>query len=170
MATDPGSPIPHGGMGASGAASGDIGTHLELLQAALARRATDIHIDPLLEGYQIRMRVDGMLTPLRTETTDGGHRFINQFKAAAGIDPGTVFTPLGVRRKFEVAGGRIDCRLTLAPCASGPKLSFCMIDMSGVTPTSTVGLTNQPLLNCEGRSPPTATCAPSSTAFLSSVS
>jgi general secretion pathway protein E len=117
-----------GGTGASDADPVDGAAHLALLEAAVARRVTDIHIDPLLEGYQIRMRVDGMLTPLRTETGEGGHRLINQFKAAAGIDPGAVFTPLGIRRKFDVAGSRIDCRLTLAPCVSGPKLSIRLLD------------------------------------------
>lgn len=124
----PGSQILHSAIGSSDASSGDPGSHLALLEAAVARRVSDIHIDPLLDGFQIRMRVDGELTPLRSETTQGGHRLINQFKAAAGIDPGTVFTPLGVRRKFVVAGNQIDCRLTLAPCVSGPKLTIRMLD------------------------------------------
>jgi type II secretory ATPase GspE/PulE/Tfp pilus assembly ATPase PilB-like protein len=72
--------------------------------------------------------VDGVLTPLRSETREGGQRLINQFKAAAGLDPGTDFTPLGVRRKFRVGANQIDSRLTLAPCVSGPKLSIRMLD------------------------------------------
>jgi general secretion pathway protein E len=126
MVDDSVSRIPRSGASASDTSSVDPGAHLALLEAALARRVT--HIDPLLDGYQIRMRVDGVLTPLRPETTDGGHRLINQFRAAAGIDPGTVFTPLGVRRKFTVAGTQIDCRLTLAPCVGGPKLSIRLLD------------------------------------------
>lgn len=117
-----------GGVGASTVAQGDPLAHMSLLEHALARRATDIHIDPLLEGYQIRLRVDGLLTPFQAETREGGQRLINQFKVSAGIDPGTVFTPLGVRRKFTVAGNRIDCRLTLVPCVSGPKLSIRILD------------------------------------------
>ncbi len=132
MEPDPISDNPRRGEGTYGSSQVETGAHLALLEEAAARRATDIHIDPLLEGYQIRLRVDGMLVPLGAETTGGGHRLINQFKASAGIDPGTVYTPLGVRRKFPLAGGKLDCRLTLAPCASGPKLSVRMLDPARV--------------------------------------
>lgn len=128
MANDPLSRVPRDGAIPSDTGSVEPGSHLALLDAALSRRVTDIHIDPLLDGYQIRLRVDGVLTTLRSETSEGGNRLINQFKAAAGIDPGTVFTPQGVRRKFEIAGDKIDCRLTLAPCVSGPKLSIRVLD------------------------------------------
>ncbi|MCB1229327.1 MAG: Flp pilus assembly complex ATPase component TadA [Verrucomicrobiae bacterium] len=105
--------------------------HLKLVRAALARRATDIHLDPLLDAYQVRLRIDGMLVPHLGMSLEDGHRLVNQFKTAAGIEPGTAFTPLGSRRKLEVAEDRlIDCRITLAPCLSGPKLAIRLLDAS----------------------------------------
>lgn len=102
--------------------------HLHLVEAALRQRASDIHLDPLLDGYQIRLRIDGLLITHRTLSRDAGTRLVNQFKTAAGIEPGTAFTPLGTRRKLNAEGRPIDCRITLAPCISGPKLAIRLLD------------------------------------------
>jgi len=105
--------------------------HLQLVRDARERRATDIHLDPLQDGYQVRLRVDGHLVPHLGLSQEDGHRLVNQFKTAAGIDPGTAFTPLGSRRKLGLGGEEvIDCRITLAPCLSGPKLAIRLLDAS----------------------------------------
>lgn len=105
--------------------------HLVLVESALARRATDIHLDPLRDAYQVRLRIDGQLSPHLGLSLDGGHRLVNQFKTAAGIEPGTVFTPTGSRQKLTLKDGSvIDCRITLAPCLSGPKLAIRLLDSS----------------------------------------
>lgn len=110
----------------------DAGAYLDLLEEATNQRATDIHIDPLLDGYQIRLRIDGILSPLRSIARKNGERIINQFKTAAGVEPGTIYTPLGVRRKFEVDGKSLDCRITLAPCISGPKMAVRVLELRRV--------------------------------------
>src|SRR5437868_5361530 len=33
----------------------------QLLEAAVARRASDVHVEPTAEGYEVRLRVDGVL-------------------------------------------------------------------------------------------------------------
>ncbi len=107
----------------------DPGAHLRLVRDALARRATDIHLDPLRNGYQVRLRIDGLLSPHLGLSAEDGHRLVNQFKTAAGIEPGTAFTPLGARRKLELGADLvIDARITLAPCLSGPKLAIRLLD------------------------------------------
>lgn len=109
----------------------DPEAHLQLVRESRARRATDIHIDPLQDGYQIRLRIDGLLVPWLGLEKDAGNRLVNQFKTAAGIEPGTAFTPLGARRKLVLADDDvIDCRITLAPCLSGPKLAIRLLDAS----------------------------------------
>ncbi len=107
----------------------DPDAHLKLVRDALKRRASDIHLDPLLKGYQVRYRIDGLLVPCFQLDRDEGIRLLNQFKTAAGIEPGTVFTPLGARRKLAVdEHATIDTRITLAPCISGPKLAVRLLD------------------------------------------
>ncbi|MCB1065885.1 MAG: type II/IV secretion system protein [Verrucomicrobiae bacterium] len=109
----------------------DPDAHLDLVKVALNRRASDIHLDPLLVGYQIRLRIDGLLVPYLTLDRDLGIRLINQFKTSGGIDPGTAFTPLGARSKLVLDDDHtIDTRITLAPCVSGPKLAIRLLDPS----------------------------------------
>ena len=102
--------------------------HLRLVAAALRRRATDIHIDPSESAYRIRFRVDGLLTPFESLDHAGGLRLVNQFRTGAGFEPGTAFLPFGARQRFEVDGRSFDCRITLAPCLSGPKLAIRLLD------------------------------------------
>ncbi|MCB1077424.1 MAG: Flp pilus assembly complex ATPase component TadA [Verrucomicrobiae bacterium] len=106
----------------------DPDAHLRLVEQAMRKRASDIHLDPLLDGYQIRYRVDGFLTPEQTLSREAGVRLVNQFKTASGIEPGTVFTPLGARHRLSIGDRDIDCRITLAPCISGPKMAIRLLD------------------------------------------
>lgn len=101
---------------------------LLLLETAARRRATDIHIDPSASACQVRFRIDGILVPVETLEPAAGTRLINQFRTSAGFEPGTAFTSFGARRKFVVDGKAIDCRITLAPCVSGPKLAIRVLD------------------------------------------
>lgn len=106
----------------------DPDAYLRLVEAAQLRRATDIHVDPQLGGYQIRLRIDGAIVSYEVVPRESGIRLVNQFKTAAGIDPGATFTPLGLRKKLTVVGRDLDIRITLAPCISGPKLAIRLLD------------------------------------------
>jgi len=130
--------------------SDDVDAHLALVRAALARRATDLHLDPLREGYLVRFRIDGILTTHERLDSDAGWRLVNQFKTAAGIEPGTAFTPLGARRRLDVGGEReIDCRITLAPCLSGPKLAVRLQDPARIQHrVEGLGLSEEGLARC----------------------
>lgn len=104
----------------------------QLLLEAVDARATDIHIDPVTDGFCIRFRVDGTLRVKRTLPTKEGERLINQIKANSGIDPGTVFHPVGVREKWKLRGETIDFRVTLVPCISGPKMAIRVLDLKRI--------------------------------------
>jgi type II secretory ATPase GspE/PulE/Tfp pilus assembly ATPase PilB-like protein len=99
-----------------------------LVELAVQRRATDIHIDPSSDAWHIRFRIDGLLHPVETLDAAAGTRLVNQFRTSAGFEPGTAFTTAGARLRFTLPGKRIDCRITLAPCVSGPKLAIRLLD------------------------------------------
>ena len=103
-----------------------------LLLEAIAARATDIHIDPLTEAYCVRFRIDGILRVRRTLSRGEGENLVNQIKANAGIDPGTVFHPVGMREKWNLRGESIDFRVTLVPCVSGPKIAIRVLDLNRI--------------------------------------
>jgi type II secretory ATPase GspE/PulE/Tfp pilus assembly ATPase PilB-like protein len=111
------------------AAPDEAEAHLRLVAEAAGRRATDIHLDPASDGHcRVRFRIDGFLVPVRNLDPASGARLLNQFRIAAGIEPGTAFTAFGARRTWEVAGRPLDCRITLAPCLAGPKLAVRLLD------------------------------------------
>lgn len=113
-----------------------------ILDEALKARASDIHIDPLIDGYSIRMRIDGILSLWKNVNRETGIKAINQIKADVGIEPGVVFHPVGERRRLSISGEEIDLRITLAPCISGPKLAIRILDPSRVKRTlPSLGLT-----------------------------
>ncbi len=107
-----------------------MNTSLEtiVLAEAVHARASDIHIDPLIDGYSVRMRIDGNLVLWKNVNRPTGDKLINQIKADAGIETGTVFHPVGERRRLNVDGEEIDLRITLAPCISGPKMAIRILD------------------------------------------
>ena len=105
---------------------------LEVITEAMRRRATDIHIDPMLDGYSVRYRVDGRLFLWRKLDKGTGEKLINQFKSDVGIEPGTVFHPRAERRKLELEGRWVDLRVSFVPCISGPKLAIRVLDSGRV--------------------------------------
>jgi len=112
-----------------------------VLAAGVKSRATDIHIDPLLDGYTVRMRIDGRLQLWKNLSSDEGHRLLNQIKADVGIDSGAVFYPVGVRRKLKFDDRLLDLRVSMVPCISGPKLAIRLLDTANVQQNlSTLGL------------------------------
>lgn len=103
-----------------------------LFHNAIKRRATDIHIDPLVEGYSIRFRIDGVLREAHSIDKEMGIKLVNQIKADVGIETGTVFHPVGVRRKWQLGDKTVDLRVTLVPCISGPKIAIRVLDLDRV--------------------------------------
>ncbi|MDA0813673.1 MAG: hypothetical protein O3C21_14940, partial [Verrucomicrobia bacterium] len=72
----------------SGADDGDHHfSFRRLLGAAIKLRASDVHIDPSMAGFAIRMRIDGMLMEVTRLDHKAGMRLTNQLKAEVGIDP-----------------------------------------------------------------------------------
>lgn len=112
-----------------------------VLAEGVKARATDIHIDPLLDGYSVRMRIDGKLHLWKKLSSDNGHRLLNQIKTDVGINSGAVFYPVGVRRKLKLDDRLLDLRVSLVPCISGPKLAIRLLDTANVQQNlSTLGL------------------------------
>ena len=103
-----------------------------VLSEAANSQATDIHIDPTLDNYQIRFRVDGQLRLWKELPRDSGISLINQFKATVGIEPGTAFFPRGERFKSTVGERELDLRVTLVPCISGPKIAIRILEPKNV--------------------------------------
>lgn len=99
-----------------------------VLVEAVRARASDVHIDPLIEGFTIRFRIDGNLVLWKTVDREAGEKLVNQIKAEAGIETGSVYHPVGERLRRDVDGEEVDFRISLVPCISGPKMAVRILD------------------------------------------
>lgn len=108
-----------------------------LLLACLRGRATDLHLEPKGESYQIRMRVDGVMVDALRVQNDIGSRLAGVMKIASDIDPSqrnvvqeghfsTRLPPKPGRGGGRVR--RVDFRLSFAPSVHGQKLVLRILD------------------------------------------
>lgn len=59
---------------------------LQLVEAALQKRATDIHLEPTKEEMTVRFRIDGILHPGESFSRSQGDPLVNIFKVLADLD------------------------------------------------------------------------------------
>lgn len=95
-----------------------------LLQQALARRASDMHIEPCNDAVRIRIRVDGLLEELSLLPLNQQGTLITQFKVWSGMDIAEKRVPQDGRLSITYAGRAVDIRLATLPTLLGEKLAL----------------------------------------------
>jgi general secretion pathway protein E len=56
-----------------------------MLQQAIQRRASDIHVEPTAGGYEVRFRIDGLLENAFTQTTATGRAIVSRLMVMAEL-------------------------------------------------------------------------------------
>ena len=98
---------------------------LDLLERAIALRATDIHIDPAGDdGVVVRFRIDGKIAPYCTLDIGVGNHLLHQFMTLAKLDLTEPFRPREGRLHLPVAMREIEVRATATPVANGEALAL----------------------------------------------
>jgi type II secretory ATPase GspE/PulE/Tfp pilus assembly ATPase PilB-like protein len=92
---------------------------LDLLQRALALRATDIHVDPAEDDYRVRMRIDGLLEEYCRLGEDVAQHLIHQLKILADQDIADPFHVHEGRLKLPTDNWTCQARLTTSPVEGG---------------------------------------------------
>ena len=121
--------------GGSQPASGGIGRLEELaedapaiefinamLSEAMARRASDIHIEPFKGDMQIRLRIDGTLHLWRTVPAIRFAAIASRIKLLCGMDIAERRTPQDGRYSLRIAGRDIDIRASCLPGVWGESI------------------------------------------------
>ena len=93
-----------------------------ILAQAVAWRASDIHIESLENGFQVRLRVDGLLRPLSGAPADLRLRLLSHIKVLAQMDIAEKRLPQDGRIGAVVQGRRFDLRVSSLPTLHGEKL------------------------------------------------
>ncbi len=97
-----------------------------LLTGALRNRASDIHLEPMLEGLRVRYRIDGVLRDIVTLPVDLSRRVIVALKVMCKMDISENRRPQDGRIEEKYTSAEkteleMDMRVSTLPCVGGEK-------------------------------------------------
>jgi general secretion pathway protein E len=102
----------------------------ELLREALARGASDIHIDATEQGGRVRLRVDGILKDARDTDAATHAALVARCKVMAVLDIAERRLPQDGRLQVTIAGHRVDVRVATLPTQHGERVVLRLLDTS----------------------------------------
>jgi type II secretory ATPase GspE/PulE/Tfp pilus assembly ATPase PilB-like protein len=100
----------------------------ELLREALARGASDIHIEPRADALHVRLRIDGTLVDGGMAPQSWARPVLEHLKAMADLDVAERRLPQNGCARIEIHGRRVDLRIRTAPTLSGEGAVIRMLD------------------------------------------
>lgn len=103
-----------------------------VLEAAAARRASDIHLEPRRHDAVIRLRLDGRLTEFAKVSPDLAAALVSRIKVLSNLDLGERRLPQDGRATFVVEGRPIETRISLVPTVFGESAVLRILDRVGV--------------------------------------
>ncbi|MBD2664885.1 type II secretory pathway, ATPase PulE/Tfp pilus assembly pathway, ATPase PilB [Richelia sinica FACHB-800] len=98
-----------------------------IIGGALRNRASDIHLEPTLEGLRVRYRIDGVLRNITTLPLEISRRVVVALKVMSDIDIAESRCPQDGRIGEKYAAGEsselgLDMRVSTLPCVGGEKV------------------------------------------------
>ncbi len=103
----------------------------EIFRAALIRSATDIHIEPNVNGVRIRLRVDGVLETYREVPGSLQTMLISRLKVLCGMDIAERRAPQDGRFTLPLDKNReIDIRAATIPTKHGERMTLRLLTMN----------------------------------------
>lgn len=103
-----------------------------LIDEALSRRASDIHVEPIEDVLQIRFRVDGILVPVPGPPKDITAAVVSRLKILSGMDIAERRLAQDGRMRVRAHGKQVDFRVATSPSASGEAVVLRLLDRGSV--------------------------------------
>jgi type II secretory ATPase GspE/PulE/Tfp pilus assembly ATPase PilB-like protein len=98
-----------------------------MLEDAIRENASDIHLDPVSGGYQLRFRIDGALVDTVLLEPEQGRYVLRSFKSHSGIEPGYALRPEDGRCEFQIGRRVVTVRVATMPTVLGEKLALRLL-------------------------------------------
>jgi general secretion pathway protein E len=118
----------------------------EIIELALERRATDIHLEPVRNGIRVRIRIDGILTTVRTFTTELARPIVSRVKILASLNIAERRLPQDGRCRIRVGNVDADIRVATMPTAFGEAAILRLLQREkGIKPFGELGLSSRDL-------------------------
>jgi excisionase family DNA binding protein len=104
-----------------------------LIEHALRRHGTDLHIEPVADGVAVRERVHGILAPVEPALPAGAHTAVlSALRERAGLEA-PPDRPQQGRFFFSFEGRRVDVRASTYPTGLGESVSLRLLDPATIT-------------------------------------
>ncbi|MEW9672810.1 GspE/PulE family protein [Ammoniphilus sp. 3BR4] len=101
----------------------DVSSYLSyLLEVAINRRASDIHLEPLSDRIQVRMRIDGLMIRFDQKEETWGPPLISKLKLMSHLDIGERRIPQDGGFSFRLHDQDFDLRVSTLPTIHGEKI------------------------------------------------
>jgi type IV pilus assembly protein PilB len=100
----------------------------EIIQKALNKQASDIHIEPQATATAVRIRVDGVLRELDSVPRGLQNSLVSRIKILSDMDIGERRTPQDGRFMVAVGQRRVDMRVSSLPTQYGEKVVMRLLD------------------------------------------
>lgn len=112
-------------------------THLfaeTLLANAVRQGASDIHLDPIRDGYQLKLRIDGVLVGVLALPLEAGLHLVRFFKTRADLDSTLTLRPQDGRAALLIDGAEVFVRVATGPGVRGEKLALRLLPHAPALP------------------------------------
>ncbi|WP_425273860.1 type II secretion system ATPase GspE [Phytopseudomonas daroniae] len=103
-----------------------------LLQRAIERRASDIHIEPFESLLKVRYRVDGLLLEAESLPASSAAAVISRIKIMARLDIAERRLPQDGRIMLRIQGKELDLRVSTVPTSFGESVVMRLLDRQAV--------------------------------------
>jgi type IV pilus assembly protein PilB len=102
----------------------------EIIQKAMAKQASDIHIEPQASATVVRIRVDGVLRELESVPRGVQNSLVSRIKILSDMDIGERRAPQDGRFMVAVGQRRVDMRVSTLPTQYGEKVVMRLLEAS----------------------------------------
>ena len=99
-----------------------------LLEQALLKNASDIHIEPVEELTRVRLRIDGLLYKFVEVPLSNHNAIVSRIKIISGLDIAEKRLPQDGRVEAEVSNRKVDLRISTLPVIGGEKVVIRILD------------------------------------------
>lgn len=99
-----------------------------LLEQALLKNASDIHIEPVDEVTRVRLRIDGLLYKFVEVPFSNHNAIVSRIKIISGLDIAEKRLPQDGRVEAEISNRKVDLRVSTLPVIGGEKVVIRILD------------------------------------------
>jgi len=91
-----------------------------MIRSAIARRASDIHVDPMRDGFQIKFRVDGVLEEIAAHDEASGRGIVSRVMVMAHL----LTYRLDIPQEGKAEAQGVDLRISVMPTTHGMRAAI----------------------------------------------